>query len=216
MNLSSIRIYNILSLKLAKRLILGLVIIFVFDFFFFSLPVLAFSDNSAGSSGGDIILSQDSLNIGGNLINSENNNQPLKIEYLSVNTNFQDRSNNLLENTDKIANKLPESPDKTVSGHGWHKITAYNSDISQCDNSPCVTANGYNVCQHQIEDTIAANFLPFGAKVQIPDLFGDKVFIVRDRMSEKHANVIDIWMNDHQTALNFGVKLAKINVINEP
>jgi 3D (Asp-Asp-Asp) domain-containing protein len=94
-----------------------------------------------------------------------------------------------------------------------HMMTAYNSEAAQTDDDPCTTANGFNLCKHGIEDTIAANFLPMGTRVKIPDLFGDRVFVVRDRMNQKHPNRVDVWMKDHQSAMNFGVKIAKIQVL---
>ena len=94
-----------------------------------------------------------------------------------------------------------------------HTMTAYNSEAAQTDNSPCITANGFNVCEHGVEDTIAANFLPMGTKVKIPDLFGDRIFVVRDRMNQRHANRVDVWMKDRTSAIKFGVKVAKIQVL---
>jgi 3D (Asp-Asp-Asp) domain-containing protein len=94
-----------------------------------------------------------------------------------------------------------------------HVITAYNSEVGQTDDSPCITANGYNLCEKSIEDTIAANFLKFGTKVKIPELFGDRVFVVRDRMNKKHPNRVDVWMNNRHDAIHFGVKTAQIEII---
>jgi len=94
-----------------------------------------------------------------------------------------------------------------------HTITAYNSDVAQTDDTPCVTANGFDVCKNGVEDTIATNFLPFGTKVKIPELFGDRIFTVRDRMNKKHATRVDVWMKNRTEAVNFGVKVAKIQVI---
>lgn len=106
-------------------------------------------------------------------------------------------------------------PEYKVVRTSTHVITAYNSEPGQTDNSPCVTANGYNVCESGTEDTIAANFLKFGTKVQIPELFGDRVFVVRDRMNQRHASRVDIWMQDYQDAIQFGVKTAKIQIVEE-
>ena len=111
--------------------------------------------------------------------------------------------------TPSIASSTPVKVIRTSS----HVITAYNSEVSQTDDDPCTTANGYNLCKNNKEDSIAANFLKFGTKVRIPELFGDKVFVVRDRMNVKHANRIDVWMKDHGDAMKFGVKFAKIEVI---
>ncbi|HZJ40916.1 MAG TPA: hypothetical protein VFD16_01465 [Candidatus Saccharimonadales bacterium] len=101
----------------------------------------------------------------------------------------------------------------TVISTSTHVITAYNSEPGQTDNSPCITANGFNVCEHGEEDTIAANFLKFGTKVKIPELFGDRIFVVRDRMNKRHADRVDIWMVNHGDAIKFGIKTAKIQVL---
>ncbi|MFA6389193.1 MAG: hypothetical protein WCW77_01270 [Patescibacteria group bacterium] len=93
------------------------------------------------------------------------------------------------------------------------QITAYNSEAGQTDSDPCTTANGFNVCKHGVEDTIATNALPFGAKVRIPELFGDKIFTVRDRMNRRYTDRVDVWMLSHEKAVNFGVKVAKLEIL---
>jgi 3D (Asp-Asp-Asp) domain-containing protein len=92
-------------------------------------------------------------------------------------------------------------------------MTAYNSDPRQTDDTPCITANGFDVCKHGIEDTVAANFLKFGTKVMIPELFGDRVFVVRDRMNKRYPNRVDVWLKDYDDAIKFGVRVATIHVI---
>ncbi len=94
-------------------------------------------------------------------------------------------------------------------------LTAYSSTIDQTDSSPCITATGFNVCKHNKENIIAANFLPFGTKVRIPELYGDKVFIVQDRMNKRYSSRVDIWMKTRGKAKQFGVKRAKIEVVHE-
>lgn len=110
---------------------------------------------------------------------------------------------------------LPKHEDKPIKviRTSSHVMTAYNSDPRQTDSTPCITANGFNVCEHGVEDTIAANFLRFGTKVMIPELFGDRVFIVRDRMNKRYSQRVDIWMKDYSDAINFGVRVATIQVI---
>ncbi len=102
-----------------------------------------------------------------------------------------------------------------IISSGVYTMTAYNSEEGQTDSTPCITANGFNVCEHGIEDTVAANFLPFGTKVRIPDLFGDRIFIVRDRMNARYTHRVDIWMLDKSDALQFGIKNTRIEVIKE-
>lgn len=92
-------------------------------------------------------------------------------------------------------------------------LTAYNSEVGQTDGDPCTTANGFNVCSHGKEDTVAANFLPFGTKIMIPDLFGDRVFVVRDRMNKRFSNKVDVWMLKRSDALKFGVRQSRIIVL---
>lgn len=119
----------------------------------------------------------------------------------------------LTENDTEIVNTLPESNDLAVARTKYHTITAYNSEIGQCNNDPCVTASGFNLCEHGIEDSVAANFLKFGTKVRIPELFGDRVFIVRDRMNERYPDRLDVWMLNKNEAKQFGVKIAKIEIL---
>ncbi|MEX1014036.1 MAG: hypothetical protein WDZ80_02665 [Candidatus Paceibacterota bacterium] len=91
-------------------------------------------------------------------------------------------------------------------------ITAYSSTPDQTDDTPFITANGGKVR----DGIIAANFLPFGSKVQIPEHFGDKVFEVTDRMHQRKVNYIDVWMPTRQDALNFGIDETEIVVLEVP
>lgn len=95
-----------------------------------------------------------------------------------------------------------------VAAH-YHIITAYSSTPRQTDNDPFTTASGTRVR----DGIVAANALPFGTKIMIPDLFGQKVFTVQDRMAPKNAHKIDIWFPSTQQALQFGVRKARILVI---
>lgn len=94
-----------------------------------------------------------------------------------------------------------------------YTMTAYTSEVAQCDASPCITANGFNVCRHGIEDTVAANFLPFGTKIRIPALFGDRILIVRDRMNSRYQERVDVWLKSYDNAIDFGVKYVEIEVL---
>jgi 3D (Asp-Asp-Asp) domain-containing protein len=93
-------------------------------------------------------------------------------------------------------------------------ITAYNSDIGQTDNSPCITANGFDLCKHGQEDSVAINGMKMGTRVRIPELFGDRVFVVRDRMNARYSSDrVDVWMISRSDAKKFGVKVAKLEVL---
>lgn len=87
--------------------------------------------------------------------------------------------------------------------------TAYNSVPEQTDDTPFITANG----AHVAPGTVAANFLPFGTYVMFPDVFGDRLFKVEDRMNARYGHGrVDIWMEDHGEALTFGAKAITMEV----
>jgi len=86
-------------------------------------------------------------------------------------------------------------------------VTAYSSTVDQCDSTPFITANG----THVHDGTIAANFLKFGTKVRFPSLYGDKVFIVEDRMKSNYK--VDIWFPTRQEAINFGAKRVEMEIL---
>jgi 3D (Asp-Asp-Asp) domain-containing protein len=87
-------------------------------------------------------------------------------------------------------------------------ITAYSSTVDQCDSTPFITAHN----THVRDGVIAANFLPFHTKVKIPELFGDKVFEVEDRMNKKYSDRVDIWMESREEAIHFGAKFVRIEI----
>jgi 3D (Asp-Asp-Asp) domain-containing protein len=89
------------------------------------------------------------------------------------------------------------------------RITAYSSSPDETDSTPLITASGLNV--H--DGIVATNVLPFGTKIKIPALFGDKVFTVEDRMNRRMKNVVDVWMPTKAKALRFGVGYASVMVL---
>lgn len=106
-----------------------------------------------------------------------------------------------------VAVSSPQFIVKTLKA--W--ITAYSStpDQTKSYGSPFITANGTRV--HN--GVIATNVLPFGTKVKIPALFGDKIFTVEDRMAARKKNVFDIWMYSREAALDFGAHYAEVVVV---
>jgi 3D (Asp-Asp-Asp) domain-containing protein len=82
-------------------------------------------------------------------------------------------------------------------------VTAYSSTPDQTDDTPFITASGKPVA----EDIIANNLLAFGTKVRIPEIYGDKILTVGDRMHARmglyHA---DLWFPTRDQAKEFGAK----------
>ena len=89
-------------------------------------------------------------------------------------------------------------------------ITGYSSTLWETDDDPYITAAGTWVR----EGVIASNWFPFGTKVRIPELFGDKIFVVEDRMHWTKGNYhVDIWFPSYWEALNFGAKRTYIEIL---
>lgn len=89
-------------------------------------------------------------------------------------------------------------------------ITAYSSTVEECDDTPFITASNT-----QTRDGIVANnLLAFGTKIRIPEIFGDKTFVVEDRMNSRKSDYhVDVWFPTHQEAEQFGVRIANLEVI---
>ena len=88
-------------------------------------------------------------------------------------------------------------------------VTAYSSTPEETDDTPFITASG----THVREGVVAANFLPLGTTIKIPELYGDRLFVVEDRMHERNSDKVDIWMPTKAEAKQFGRQTARIVVI---
>jgi len=88
-------------------------------------------------------------------------------------------------------------------------LTAYSSTEDQTDSTPFIAASG----KHVYDGMVAANFLPFGTKIKIPSIFGDRIFTVDDRMNRRYQERVDIWFIDRESAIKFGIQRAVIEII---
>ncbi len=88
-------------------------------------------------------------------------------------------------------------------------ITAYSSSPDETDDTPFLTASGEKVRV----GIVAANFVPLGTKIRIPELFGKETFVVEDRMHPRHSNGVDIWMPTKNQALRFGANYTEIIIL---
>lgn len=189
---------EIVPLSRKQSLLVLLTLIFSFNFLFFAMPTLA-DEAVAAQETHEETISSDAI-----AKQAEPDDQVLEM--------IKNQTERIALQKEAEAKAVEEAKDKVVYT-GTHTITAYNSEAAQTDSSPCITANGFNVCEHGVEDTIAANFLKFGTKVKIPELYGDRIFIVRDRMNKRYSERLDIWMVNRQDAVKFGVKTVTIQVI---
>ncbi len=91
-------------------------------------------------------------------------------------------------------------------------ITAYSSSPKETDSTPFITAAGTPVR----DGIVANNLLPFGTKIKIPDLYGNKIFVIEDRMNRrKGSNQFDIWFVSHAEAEKFGVEITYIEILED-
>lgn len=88
-------------------------------------------------------------------------------------------------------------------------VTAYSSTFNQTDNTPFITANG----THVYDGIVACNFLSLGTKIKFPEIYGDKIFTVEDRMAKQNNHKMDIWMFSRELALEFGVKKLTVEIV---
>lgn len=88
-------------------------------------------------------------------------------------------------------------------------VTAYSSCPMETDDDPYITASGSWVR----DGIVATNFLPFGTEIRIPEIYGDKVFVVEDRMHSRKTQQVDIWFPSKQEALEFGARYSYIEVV---
>lgn len=138
---------------------------------------------------------------------------------------FAQKNNSMFNNlipTDEIINeynprdfenKFPIIKNTLPRYTSYVTATAYNSEAGQTDDTPCHTANGFNVCEHGYENIIATNNLPLGTKVRFPDIHGNKIFYVMDRMNARYTTRVDFWMKSKSDAKKFGVKRLKMEVL---
>lgn len=145
------------------------------------------------------------------VIAETDNNTKIEKSQIETNDNFSKsmiliQQNAVLSQSDhetKITEKKEEVPKRKMRV----LATAYSSTVDQTDSTPFITANG----THVHDGTMAANFLKFGTRVKFPSLYGDKIFIVEDRMKSDYK--VDIWFPTRQEAKNFGAKWVEIEIL---
>lgn len=99
--------------------------------------------------------------------------------------------------------KLPEIEEygPKIESLGLFTLTAYCPCSLCCGKSDGITASGTIATEGR---TIAADtsILPFGTEVYI----NGQAYVVEDRGGAVKGNKLDIFFNDHEEALQFGVK----------
>lgn len=104
---------------------------------------------------------------------------------------------------------LPISKDVPIESF-WVYVTAYSSTPDQTDDTPFITANGTYV----YDGIVATNILPFKTRLKFPEKFGEKEFLVEDRMNSRYNNKrrMDIWMPTREEARQFGAQWLEVDI----
>ncbi len=139
-------------------------------------------------------------------------NADMELEGIELNTQTISLIIDSMQNETEEYGRLPVSQDAPARRHYTISMTAYTSDVAQTDDTPCITASGLDVCERNMENVVAANFLPLGTRVKIPELYGDRIFYVEDRMNARYNYKMDVWMKDYDDAKAFGLKYVTIEV----
>ena len=88
-------------------------------------------------------------------------------------------------------------------------VTAYSSSEDETDSTPFITASGTRTR----DGVVASNLFPIGTRLKIPELFGDKILVVEDRMHGRFTDRIDVWMPSKWSALLFGKRQTAVEVV---
>ncbi len=115
-------------------------------------------------------------------------------------------------------NKRPEIKIYAINKQYYATTTAYNAgDPNQCDSTPCITANGENVCTALAlgYKRCAVNNLSFGTRLFVEG-YGE--CIVTDRMNSRYQNgEVDVAFpaDQYDEAINFGGHKRLIQILKE-
>lgn len=127
-----------------------------------------------------------------------------------------EQEHNKLKEEKKEEKPAEETKPVSIAPTAMRKVeaTAYNSCEAQTDNSPCIAANGENICDgyNKGNQYVAYNDAKIGTKVKL----GDVNYTVVDRSGKQ--GIIDIYFGpctpeNVQSALNFGRKDVTIQIL---
>lgn len=108
--------------------------------------------------------------------------------------------------------ELPVADKRSPVRSARMPVTAYNSVPWQTDSTPCIGAQGTDICAYLEagSNTCAANFVPLGTVLEVEDL---GTCVVRDRMNARYYYRVDWYMGmDIASAKSFGVQYKEIGI----
>lgn len=136
--------------------------------------------------------------------------KPVLADYVDIEPAGPDLDIDLIQGISLVQVSNPHASENKVIITRRMNVTttAYSSTPDQTDDTPFIAANGKQVHWGMV----ASNFLPFGTVVKFPKLYGERLFVVGDRMNERYnpwvsgEYRVDIWQESREEAKNFGLK----------
>ena len=104
--------------------------------------------------------------------------------------------------------ELPEAETAVPRRVVTMPVSAYTSRPEETDDTPFIGAAGTLMRP----GVVASNYFPLGTKLRIPELYGNQIFIVEDRMNARYNKRMDIWMEDLSDARAHGVQYLEVEV----
>ena len=124
---------------------------------------------------------------------------------------IQEPVNKIVQVQKKVTSRsstLPRTSGASTTGGTVYKITAYCPCAKCCGKTNGRTASGTRATAGR---TVAASSkFAFGTKLNI----GGHVYTVEDRGGAINGNKIDIFVNSHAEALQWGVRYLNVSVVN--
>lgn len=131
------------------------------------------------------------------------------VSYVKENINLEIKQ---MQNQNVPFGSLPEANRRAARPFMKVAVTAYNSVPGQTDATPCIGAQGTDICQLLAEgsNTCAANFVALGTVLEVDGL---GTCVVRDRMNARYHYRVDWYMGmDIASAKRFGVQTKQIGI----
>lgn len=113
------------------------------------------------------------------------------------------------EQTPAVHEPIREAPPQCSEVSIHAHVTAYTSSADECGNDLGITASG----EPASDGVVACNFLPYGTRIKIPALFGDKEFVVKDRMAKRKSDFVDVWVESKETAFRIGKSFLTVVIV---
>lgn len=108
-----------------------------------------------------------------------------------------------------------QAEEPTVKVETVREVSAYTSEPGQTDSTPCIAADGSDICLRHAagEGICATNAFPLGTKLFVGNL---GTCTVADRMNARYKNRVDWYMGlDTPEAINFGIQNLNVEIYGE-